>query len=223
MKKSNENGFTVVEILCVIGIMAGLLGLIFPVFAKARIRAKSASCMANVRSVGLSSLIYCGDNDDRFPFGTDDWSKTFSFLHGTDSSLVQSLPLYTELLRPYVKGQQVFKSPLDIGMSVTDFGGMRYERKPSLYDAVGSSYLYFVPAGLKLSGSSEYLSNLPIFMSAAGHWQCGCRAMVYGETTPENDPTKNTGYRYSVSFGDGHAKTLSYEQWNQISQSKAPP
>ena len=67
MKKSNENGFTVVEILCVIGIMAGLLGLIFPVFAKARIRAKSASCMANVRSVGLSSLIYCGDND--LPFG----------------------------------------------------------------------------------------------------------------------------------------------------------
>ncbi|MEI7986263.1 MAG: type II secretion system protein [Armatimonadota bacterium] len=212
-------GFSLVEILCVIGIMIALMGMLFPVFASAKRSAKAVQCLSNVRSIGLADLIYCGDNDDRFPYSSDDWSKTFSALHGADADLVKNLPLYSDTLAPYVKSKSIFESPLDSGMAVTDFGGMVYRRTPSLFKSVGSSYLYFVPAGLKLSGSSEFLSKLPLFMSAGGHWQCSCSAMVYGETSPLSDPDK-AGYKYSISFGDGHAKRLSYAQWDTLTRSK---
>ncbi len=208
-----KKAFTLVETLCVVGIVAALAGLLFPVFAAARLRARSVSCLGNVRAVGLATLIYQGDHDDRFPWATDDFSRTFPWLHGADADLVKTLPLYSDVLRPYAKSREVFRSPVDSGTTLMENGGFPYLRQPSLYAATGSSYDYMVSAGLKMSGSTPGLSRLPLLKSAAGHWLCGCAEMPKGQGSPQADPEMARTFRYSIAFGDGHAETMSYTRW----------
>lgn len=215
-KKPTLRGFTLLETLCVVAIVATLAALLFPVFASVRLGAKTTESMSNVRSVGIALLIYQGDHDDRFPWATDDFSRTFSWLHGADANLVKTLPLYSDVLRPYTKSREVFRSPVDTGTTLMENGGLPYLRQPSLYVATGSSYEYTVSAGLRLSGSMPGLSRFPLLRSGAGHWLCGCEEMPKGQFSPHADPEMTRAFRYSIAFGDGHAATLSYIQWYDL-------
>ncbi len=73
MKKNR--GFTLIELLVVIAIIAILAAILFPVFAKARDKARQITCVSNVRQIGLGVLQYVQDYDEKFPFGYD-WGTT---------------------------------------------------------------------------------------------------------------------------------------------------
>lgn len=51
--KSSRKGFTLIELLVVVAIVAVLAALLFPVFARARERARQATCASNMRQIGL--------------------------------------------------------------------------------------------------------------------------------------------------------------------------
>ncbi|MFM7188054.1 MAG: type II secretion system protein [Armatimonadota bacterium] len=53
--RSTRNGFTLIELLVVIAILAAIL---FPVFAQAREKARSASCLSNEKQIGLGLMMY---------------------------------------------------------------------------------------------------------------------------------------------------------------------
>ena len=57
-------GFTLIELLVVIAIIAVLAALLFPVFARARERGRTASCVGNLRQIGLAATLYSQDNND---------------------------------------------------------------------------------------------------------------------------------------------------------------
>ncbi len=63
-------GFTLVELLVVIAIIAVLAAILFPVFAKARAKARQAHCLSNIRQVTTALLIYAADEDDCLPQAT---------------------------------------------------------------------------------------------------------------------------------------------------------
>lgn len=62
-----RRGFTLIELLVVIAIIAILAAILFPVFAKAREKARTASCQSNIRQIGLSVMMYSEDYDETFP------------------------------------------------------------------------------------------------------------------------------------------------------------
>ena len=75
-----KRGFTLVELLVVIGIIAVLLSLLIPSLSRAREQAKRATCAANLHSVSQAFISYAAENDETFPAGArnaiklpDDW------------------------------------------------------------------------------------------------------------------------------------------------------
>ena len=64
-----RNGFTLIELLVVIAIIAILAAILFPVFAQARTKAKTAACLSNTKQLSLGLSMYADDYDDAYPKG----------------------------------------------------------------------------------------------------------------------------------------------------------
>lgn len=64
---SLRKAFTLIELLVVIAIIAILAAILFPVFAQAREKARSISCLSNTKQLGLSVMMYVQDYDETFP------------------------------------------------------------------------------------------------------------------------------------------------------------
>ena len=64
---TRRSGFTLIELLVVIAIIAILAAILFPVFSKARENARKASCLSNLKQLGLGFSQYLQDYDSRYP------------------------------------------------------------------------------------------------------------------------------------------------------------
>lgn len=69
--KISNGGFTLIELLVVIAIIGILAALLFPVFARAKAAAQSATSISNVRQLVMASLMYAESSDDRLPLVTE--------------------------------------------------------------------------------------------------------------------------------------------------------
>ena len=91
-----RKGFTLIELLVVIAIIAILAAILFPVFAKAREKARQTGCTSNLKQLGLAMLQYAQDYDEKLP--------VLRWFVGPN----QYLPQY---LNPYVKASDVWLCP----------------------------------------------------------------------------------------------------------------
>jgi len=65
-----KRGFTLVEILVVIGIIAVMIGILLPALSKAQRTARMTSCLSNQHQLVLALLMYCQENQSYFPGGS---------------------------------------------------------------------------------------------------------------------------------------------------------
>jgi prepilin-type N-terminal cleavage/methylation domain-containing protein/prepilin-type processing-associated H-X9-DG protein len=98
MKK--QQGFTLIELLVVIAIIAILAAILFPVFAKAREKARQTSCASNEKQLGLGFLQYMQDYDEKVPL----WISGTGELRGDG---------WAGRIYPYVKSKEVYHCPDD--------------------------------------------------------------------------------------------------------------
>ncbi len=96
-QKRKSKGFTLIELLVVIAIIAILAAILFPVFARARENARRASCMSNLKQIGLGLMMYVQDYDERMP------------MNGYCGGGVCAS--WRMQLQPYIKSTQVFVCP----------------------------------------------------------------------------------------------------------------
>jgi prepilin-type processing-associated H-X9-DG protein/prepilin-type N-terminal cleavage/methylation domain-containing protein len=99
VSKSTYKAFTLIELLVVIAIIALLAAILFPVFARARENARRASCMSNLKQIGLADAQYTQDYDSHFVPG-----------------LIPIAGKYTcppKSLDPYIKSSGIWRCPSD--------------------------------------------------------------------------------------------------------------
>src|SRR3712207_4640208 len=66
---ARRKGFTLVELLVVIGIIAVLISVLLPALSKARQRAQTVACSSNLRQVFMAARNYATENRDSLPYG----------------------------------------------------------------------------------------------------------------------------------------------------------
>src|SRR3954471_9103242 len=87
-----RRGFTLVELLVVIGIIALLISILLPSLAKARRSANSIKCMANLRSIVQAMQIYAAQNNGSIPGSP--WT-TARYVYQDDVAGQKVMPPYT--------------------------------------------------------------------------------------------------------------------------------
>jgi len=68
----SKRGFTIIELLGVISVIAVLAAILFPVFARTREMARRQSCLSNLFNIGMALRMYALDNDGYYPPRDDD-------------------------------------------------------------------------------------------------------------------------------------------------------
>lgn len=178
-----RRGFTLIELLVVIAIIAILAAILFPVFARAREKARQASCLSNVKQLCLAILQYTQDYDESLPMSR---SHQQGGWRGYDYAVA-----------PYVKNTQIFKCPshtaavgtVSYGDTCSNgYSAMQYNVARSIGDITK-------PAEMKLlmcANSSFW--HIPWQISPSG---CHDGPWVFRH----NDGT-------NIGFVDGHSKWL---------------
>ena len=92
-----STGFTLIELLVVIAIIAILAAILFPVFSRAREKARQTSCLSNLKQLGLATQMYVQDYDECFSMSV--------YLAGA-----QAYTMY-HVHMPYMKNEQIFQCP----------------------------------------------------------------------------------------------------------------
>ncbi|MEI6500772.1 MAG: DUF1559 domain-containing protein [Armatimonadota bacterium] len=117
-KGRGAGGFTLIELLVVIAIIAILAAILFPVFAKAREKARQTSCLSNLKQIGTSVMMYVQDYDEMYPTSYQDVAS------GAGSAY--QIPMtWPNRLLPYIKNTQLYRCPSDSRPPNVDFVGCR--------------------------------------------------------------------------------------------------
>jgi prepilin-type N-terminal cleavage/methylation domain-containing protein len=104
-----RRAFTLIELLVVIAIIAILAAILFPVFAQAREKARSATCLSNNKQIGVAVAMYLQDYDNTYPPQRTDGMVTLA-AGGKEGT-------YYDSLAPYIKNGQVWLCPSDLANS----------------------------------------------------------------------------------------------------------
>jgi prepilin-type N-terminal cleavage/methylation domain-containing protein/prepilin-type processing-associated H-X9-DG protein len=90
-------GFTLIELLVVIAIIAILAAILFPVFAKAREKARQNACLSNCRQIGQAVMMYAQDYDE--------------FLVPYKANASDNMTFWNYLLKDYIKTTNIYHCP----------------------------------------------------------------------------------------------------------------
>lgn len=159
MRPKINKGFTLVELLVVISIIALLLSILVPSLSKSRAQAQKVTCQSNLKQQVISCALYMNDSSDTFPTlklegysNSANAAATYNCWGGKlGTENVGNEYSKTRLLNPYIgrtgkvdeeagdSNLLVFKCPADKG---TRAGWYNYERFPTMWESLGRSYLY---------------------------------------------------------------------------------
>jgi len=217
-KTPPRRGFTLIELLVVIAIIAILASILFPVFARARENARRASCMSNLKQIGLGVMQYTQDYDEHLPKNAVVLSAAAIF--PSSSSASGATWLWWHEIYPYVKSTQLFICPSTDATWKGDYypinaAGSSYA--PYAYNTNLSSgpSLAAIPqvAITPLIGDSTYYLMDPDHDCATGHTATINPWCTSGTGDNNDAPLPRHLETFNMAFADGHAKSQKTGDW----------
>lgn len=212
-------GFTLVELLVVIGIIALLIAILLPALSNARENAKTLNCLSNLRQLATAANVYCNTNNGNYPVAY--WLESAPPLvtsFAWDFNSIRDTAVGTTTVEPGLLWQgnsaaQIQQCPSFEGRSNTagdPYTGYNYNTS-----YIGHGQGESIPAPMKASqvrrasecalfGDGEYASGADKFMRAP--------FPNPGDANFTNRAAGTQGFRHrkrtNVAFADGHAASL---------------
>ncbi|MEI6501687.1 MAG: DUF1559 domain-containing protein [Armatimonadota bacterium] len=190
-----RKGFTLIELLVVIAIIAILAAILFPVFAKAREKARQTSCLNNVKQLSVGAMMYGQDYDETVM-----------------PSWVASPGDWRLLMAPYVKNTQIFVCP-SLASAACGYG---HNHCNLGYGACVSMAVIKFPAETVIFVDNGVVTN-PTDPpgawkeSGAGTWYTRWpNNTPYYDTDPVRAVPRHNGM-CNTAFLDGHAKAMTMD------------
>jgi prepilin-type N-terminal cleavage/methylation domain-containing protein/prepilin-type processing-associated H-X9-DG protein len=194
---TRTHGFTLIELLVVVAIVAILAAILFPVFARAREKARQTKCLTNLRQIVTAELMYADDYDEVLPLAIS-------------ISPTWQIWTYNDLLGPYTKNGDIFKCPSDgVGaVDLTSLGLGRFSYGPNTkWVANNTRFVHGILAmGYPSAslGDIEYPAEMPSLADAEG--------ALYPDFISTVEAARRHNGGCNVSYVDGHAKWLPPER-----------
>lgn len=203
-------GFTLIELLVVIAIIAILAAILFPVFAKAREKARQTSCLNNCRQLATGFAMYAQDYDERTLSPT--FIPAIAVAGAGGSADGSNVNWWRYNLQPYTKNWQIFVCPSAGNPGDPSYAGNQLNHQYGLNGSVTNTAM----------GQIQFPAET-IALGDAGHWAGGCGLNGYAWAAQEKhssgacnaNQTNNQGDIFTrhnsgsnLCFCDGHAKWL---------------
>ena len=113
-----HKGFTLIEVLIVLGVMVILAAIVFPVFVRGRLKAQQTTCQSNLKQISLAIKQYIQDHDSRYP-QVEEWKEAV-VTYSKNSEILQcpsprSNPSYNGYYREGIFSNYSYNRYLDAG------------------------------------------------------------------------------------------------------------
>jgi len=212
-----RRGFTLIELLVVIAIIAILAAILFPVFARAREKARQTSCLSNVKQIMTGVLMYAQDYDETLPVASH-WTTNDNH----NPSLTTTY--WYEACYPYVANWQIFVCPSQKRANPEGGApgyGWNYQEFGYQHSTGYLQYHYATPLGEIEHPAQTILLGDSEDTSARGN--SGSRYLYRRDANdPTYLPTRHNGGG-NMGLCDGHAKWYAVSELQKRQTGVAEP
>jgi len=244
-------GFTLIEMLVVIGLVALMAAIFFPVFSRVREKGRQAVCLSNERQLGVAILMYAHDNNDFLPPDYDCWAGRI-YPHAKNVDVFHCPSDATPSRPPYFPVSYGVNA--DLWHVIVTAAGRRMMVPHAMVDVSGKTVLLFevvhasanlmlpnegfeydlpVPSATSVSGLGGPLYNVGFWIPTGIHYDLDedvryatgamSGADAYGRETIDYDGEAGR-HQGGANFlySDAHAKWLAPQQVSTGSDAASP-
>src|SRR5437660_11530399 len=216
MQKRCARGFTLLELLIVIAVVAILASIAYPVFIGAQERAKATKDMSNLRQIGIATQLYMNDNDGALFSPATSWMSQLNPKYVSSWGIFQS-PFDTRA--PSEAGIQVPVSPISYGVNAKIYPN----NVAMSADKISKSTVFILFAPAQAVGATVTFSGL------ATTGAPGVTALGNSNTVTSNPGGVATGGTHSTRtkvnalFADLHSENMYWTTFTNTTPSAADP